>query len=389
MNDDLADKLRHAVSERFESEQIPALARLVDLPSHTYAPADVEAAALALDELAEQTGLVTQYVSAQDERFADHRIYTPAGQDDDARTPALVGHVDTVFPRTSGFLTYAREDDVARGPGVLDMKSGLTVIVFALRAVRAVTGSLPPVRFVCVTDEEVGSPTGRAVYATLSPHLTEALVFEHGRAEDRIITSRKGGGAFRIEARGRAAHAGNDHPNGVNAIHALALVVPEIEALTDYDRGITLNVGLFEGGTAKNTVPESASCIVDVRFVSAADGEEVSRRIREIIERPSPVAGATLTMSGGISRPPMEKTPQIDALRARYERSARAVGLGTGEAPRQGGFSDANLLAAAGVPTIDGLGPAGAGAHSTEEYCEVRSLLARTQALALFLADGQ
>lgn len=380
-------QLTQAVEERFETEQIPALERLVNLPSHTYAPADVEAAALALDELAEATGLTTQYVPAGDERFADHRVYAPAGQAEDARTSALVGHIDTVFPRTSGFLVYTRDGEVARGPGVVDMKSGLTVILFALRAVRDVTGSLPPVRFVCVSDEEVGSPTGRRVYDELAPRLTEALVFEHGRKEDRIINSRKGGGAFRIEARGRAAHAGNDHQNGINAIHALSLVVPKIEALTDYDRGITVNVGIFEGGTAKNTVPESAHCVVDVRFVTAADGEEVTNSIRSIVERGSEVEGATLSLSGGITRPPMEKTAAIEGLRARYEAAASAVGLGTGEAPRQGGFSDANLLAALGVPTIDGLGPAGGGAHSSDEWCDLQSLKHRTQALALFLAS--
>lgn len=379
-----------AVDEAFHSEQLPALRNLVNHPSHTAARDDVEAAAHVLDELARESGLDVVRHPASDPKFADHRVYSTPDAIDRLAT-ALVGHIDTVHPRSSGFLCYSEEGDIARGPGVLDMKSGLTVALFALRALRRVFGGYEglPVRVICVTDEEVGSPSSRDLYDALAPQLARALVFEKGRDEDRIITSRKGGGTYRIEAVGRAAHAGNDHQSGVNAIHALALLIPQIEAITDYARGITVNVGVIEGGTAKNTVPDRAACVIDVRFVTAATVDEVDARLREIVAAPLPerLRGATFALSGHITRPPMEATDANEALRLAYENHARVTGLGAGPAPRQGGFSDSNLLAAHQIPTIDGLGPYGKGDHSAEEWCSLTSLRRRTQALALYLAE--
>lgn len=391
--------LHRAVEQRFETEQIPFLAALVDKPSHTYAKDDVEAAFTLLDDKCARLGLVRSLHPDPSGKFAAHRVYqTPAAVDG---KPAwgLVGHMDTVFPRKLGFLHYLREGDRIRGPGTLDMKSGLSSIVFALQAIHDVRPDrfdALPIRFICVSDEEVGSPSSASLYASLAPALVGALVFEAGREADRIVVARKGAAAFRIEAKGRAAHAGNRHHDGVNAIHALSLLIPRLEALTDYQRGVTVNVGLMEGGTAKNTVPEQASCTIDARFLTVADGIALEAKIGELVRSPwqgvSPAPGtrladATFTLSGGISRPPMEAHAANDALRLRYEKYASAVGLKVGSAPLQGGGSDANLLAAAGVPAIDGLGPYGQHFHQVEEWSSLSSLLRRTQALAAFLAS--
>lgn len=394
LDEGLAQDLKQAVDAAFESEQLTALQRLVDQPSHTHASDDVEAAALILDELAAEVGLDAQRHDAGDERFADHRVYSSEAARNDQAALALVGHIDTVFPRSSGFLHYSREDDVARGPGVLDMKSGLTTILFGLRAVRDVVGDESyrrlPVRFLCVTDEEVGSPTSRHLYEKLADQLSRALVFEKGRDEDRIITCRKGGGTFRVGVEGRAAHAGNHHDEGLNAIHALALIIPRLEAMTDYDLGTTINVGLIEGGTAKNTVPQHASCTIDARFIAAQDAQAFQDRLQAVVDEPLGVErlhDARFTVTGTITRPPMEATPENRALCEQYGAHARFVGLGNGEAPRQGGFSDSNLLASHGIPTVDGLGPFGHGAHSHDEWCSLPSLRKRTEALAMFLAE--
>lgn len=384
--------LLQAVEASFD-QQLAALARLVNQPSHTYARDDVEAAAQILDELAVEAGFSVQRHAATDARFADHRVYSTAAAGDGPAL-ALVGHVDTVFPRSSGFLEFAMDGpEVARGPGVVDMKSGLTAILWGCRAVRA---TLPGewgefgARFFCVSDEEVGSPSSRDLYAAFASRVSAALVFEMGRDEDRIVTCRKGGGTFFVEAHGRAAHAGNRHIDGVNAIHALARLIPDIEALTDYDRGVTVNVGLFEGGTAKNTIPEHARCVIDARFVTLADAEEFQERLEAIAAKPlgGSLADAHFSVSGTISRPPMEATEGNRALSVRYGEYAARVGLGRGDAPRQGGFSDSNLLAGHGIATVDGLGPFGGGAHSLDEWCSLPSLKQRTQALALFLADA-
>lgn len=380
------------VDERFD-DQLAFLRALVEQPSCTRERDDVEAAARVIDARAAELGLPCERVPDSTGAYADHRVFrTPATGERDVAI-ALVGHADTVFPRSLGFFGYSRDGDVARGPGVLDMKSGLTSILCALDAVRVAApdawGRLR-VRFVCNTDEEVGSTSSRALFERLAPITSAALVFEAGRRGDAVVTRRKGGAVLRIGAIGRAAHAGNAHERGVSAVHALALLVPRLEALTDYDRGVTVNVGVFRGGTAKNTVPEHATCEVDARFVRAADGEALMRAIRELVDAPGlppRLTPAKLELDGGITRPPMEPTDASVALRERYEAHARAAGLGGGEAPLQGGGSDANLLAAFGVPSIDGLGPYGEHFHETGEWCSVESLRRKTQALARFLLE--
>lgn len=385
--------LSTVIDEAFATEQVPWLARLVEAPSHTLARDDVEAAFAILDEtLGQELGLDLERHPDPEGRFADHRVYATAAARGEVRSLVLVGHIDTVFPRSTGFSRFTVEGDVMRGPGVIDMKGGLSVGVFALRALRRVLGaerfSALPLRFVVVSDEEVGSPSSAAVFTALAPRASGALVLEAARAGDAIITMRKGTGAFTVEAHGRAAHAGNAHARGQNAIHALCRLVPRIEALTDYGRGITLNVGLIEGGTSRNTVPAYARCELDLRVETAADARQVIEALEAMIAEPLPeaLAEVQLTLTGGLQRPPMEATAESQALRARYEAVAVKVGLGSGEAPRQGGGSDANLLAALGVPCIDGLGPWGTGFHSLDEHGSLDSLRRHTQALAHLLA---
>jgi glutamate carboxypeptidase len=397
--------LCNAVDESFEREQIPWFAQLVEQPSFTTAREDVEAAATLIDAKTAEIGLRQELVPDPRTVYADHRVYsTPAVRQQDVAL-ALVGHCDTVYPRAMGFLHFQRDaataasgGDYVRGPGVLDMKSGLSVIVFGLQAVSRVMPdvfSQTKIRFFCNTDEEVGSPSSLPMFERMAPFTTAAMVFEGGRDEDRVITARKGVGAFTLTVTGRPAHAGNDHATGVNAIHALALLIPRVEALTDYSRGTTANVGTVTGGNSKNTVPGEATCVIDVRVTSAAEGKRIESSLKRISE--NPFAGiddlpdrlrqVQVVLGGALRRPPMEPTPQSQLLRAQYEQFAGKVGLGVGEAPLQGGGSDGNSLAACGVPTIDGLGPYGKAFHSPDEWSSLVSLKRRTQALACFLAN--
>jgi len=398
---ELGPAVANVVSARFKSQQIPWFRRLVETPSHTLAREQVEVAARLVDERLMALGMSCRRIPDPEKRFADHRVFaTPAvGENDESI--ALVGHIDTVFPQSMGFLDFETDPDgdVVRGPGVLDMKSGISVIVFALEALR----ELDPERFealalrvICNSDEEVGSPSSHGLFSDLAPRICGALVFEGGRDEDRIITARKGGGSFTLTARGKAAHAGLAHASGINAIHALALVIPRIEALTDHSRGVTLNVGLIEGGTAKNTVPDEAHCVIDTRFITQADAEDVVGQLQAIAR--DPFAGVSdvpakfvdvrVELTGRVTRPPMEATAGNQILRELYEASGEPCGLKIGEAPLQGGGSDANLLASHGVPCIDGLGPFGKNFHKIEEWSSLESLERRTQALARFLVEG-
>ena len=393
------------VTDAFEREQIPWFARLVEQPSFTEAREDVEAAAAIIDAMAENIGLCREIVPDPEGVYADHRAYSTLAVSDGGKALALVGHCDTVYPRSMGFLQFDRDPpdaasggDHVRGPGVLDMKSGLSVILFGLQAVSRVVPdvfSRLKVRFLCNTDEEVGSPTSLHMFQRFAPLTSEAFVFEGGRDEDRIITARKGTGAFTMTVAGRPAHAGNDHSSGVNAIHALALLIPQIEALTDYSQGTTTNVGTIRGGSSKNTVPSEATCVIDVRVTHAAEASRVQAALEKFAEEPfadldnvpERLRQVQVTLGGSMRRAPMEPTPQSQILREEYERAASKVGLGRGEAPLQGGGSDANSLAACGVPTIDGLGPYGKAFHSPDEWSSLDSLKRRTQALACFLVN--
>lgn len=401
MSDELLTSLCAAVESSFEPEQVPWLARLVNQPSFTGERDDVETAAAIIDAKAEEIGLRRELVPDPSETYANHRVFSTPIVSDDTPAIALVGHCDTVYPRSMGFLKFHREPssgDRIRGPGVLDMKSGLSVILFALQALARTVPDLfarLPVRFLCNTDEEVGSPSSRAMFGRFAAFTTKALVFEGGRDEDRIITARKGTGAFTLTVTGRAAHAGNDHAAGVNAIHALALIVPQIENLTDYEHGTTTNVGTIRGGVSKNTVPGEATCVIDVRVTHAAEAKRIQERLEKIVENPfftvDPVPDrlkdVQVLLEGGMRRAPMKATSATQQLRREYERVAELVGLGVGEAPLQGGGSDGNFFAAHGISTIDGLGPYGKSMHSPDEWSSLQSLKRRTQALACLLAD--
>ena len=310
------------------------------------------------------------------------------------RTPAslthspilLVGHHDTVFP-PGHFEGWREEGERAIGPGVLDMKGGLAVIRTTLAVLEA-AGVLAqlPIIVVSVADEEVGSPSSAPHLRTLATGAAAALVFESGRAHDMIITRRKGVGAMTVTAHGKAAHAGNNHKDGANAIWALARFVDAAQQLTDHGRGRTVNVGQFTGGTSKNTVPERAECALDLRYETVADAEALVGALRAAAElAAAAVDGVRIEVSGGANRLPLERTTASAALRDEYAACARAEGLGDGEAPLLGGGSDANTIAPLGVPAIDGLGPRGAGFHTTHEYAELPTFAPKACALLRFL----
>ena len=315
--------------------------------------------------------------------FADHLVFsTPAP----GAPVALVGHLDTVFSPGS-FEGYEREGGLARGPGVLDMKGGLVVTGFALAALRdAGVLSHLPIRWIVVADEEVGSPEGQRILQEVAKNAHAGLVFEGGRTNDAIITQRKGTGGMTSVARGRAAHAGNRHADGVNAILALARFIDRAEGLTNYPSGVTVNVGRVEGGLGKNTVPDRAVAEIDLRFLSLADGEKLVASLHDAAEAAaSSVRGSIVELSGGIARAPLERSDRSLALYREYAACARASGLGGDEAPLVGGGSDANTLASFGVPAIDGLGPRGDAFHTNKEHIEVATLVPRAQALVRFL----
>jgi len=324
---------------------------------------------------------LTGRVIAGGDGFGDHLVWRTAA----AGAPiVLVGHHDTVFP-PGHFESWKEDGDRVTAPGILDMKGGLSVIRTALAALADV-GALAdlPLAVMCVGDEEVGSPSSTPHLKELATGAACALVFESGRAADAIITRRRGVGSMTVTAHGKAAHAGNNHKDGANAIWALAKFVDAAQQLTDYARGRTVNVGQLSGGTSKNTVPEKAECMLDIRYETVGDAELLVSELRAAAAA-AQIAGVRVETSGGIRRLPLERTTASASLRDEYAACARAAGLGDGEAALLGGGSDANTVAPLGVPASDGLGPRGAGFHTTTEYVELATFVPKAEALVRFL----
>ena len=362
---------------------VDALGNLVRQNSFSENREGGQAVAALLDEVFQPIGLERQVFASTS--YADHRAWT---SDSAIGAPVmLVGHFDTVFP--PGTFEGMRVDgDLLRGPGVLDMKGGLVVVAYALRALAEVTGldRIVPVRVVAVADEEVGSLEGKDVIKSLAHRADAALVFEAGRAEDRIVVARKGTGMVSVRATGRAAHAGANHAEGRNAIWALARWIDEAQTLTSYTKGVTVTVGVVHGGTAHNVVPAEATCEVDLRFEKKEDGEETLDAFQRMARRvEARFDGIELRVDGRLNRLPLERSLGGDTLLRAYAEQARAVGLGFEEAALVGGASDANTTAALRIATIDGLGPRGKGFHTLDEQIEIASLVPKARALARFL----
>ncbi len=326
-------------------------------------------------------------VASESHRFAAHWLFgTKATEASAEGAVAIVGHLDTVFPPGT-FEGFRYDGAIARGPGVLDMKGGLVVALEALRALDR-AGKLEDLKVVLaiVSDEEVGSPEGRPLLQRELRGASCALVLEAGRKGDAIITSRKGTAGVAAKAHGKAAHAGNAHKEGANAIWALARFTDLAQSLTDYERGVTVNVGKFTGGQGKNTVPDAAEALLDFRFITTADGEATMTALTGAAARAAlAVPGTHIDLTGGIARSPLERSEANVALYREYAECAKAAGLGHGEAGLVGGGSDASSTSAIGIPSIDGLGPRGTGFHTKEELIEAATLVPKAEAIARFL----
>lgn len=373
-----------AAADRRGAELLPLLRQWVEVNSYTGNVAGCNRVADLLLAGFDLPGLRAERIAGNG--VGDHLVWrTPAWDAHPEHRVVLIGHHDTVFPAGT-FEVWDHQGDRLRGPGVLDMKGGLATIRTALAAF-ADLGLLAalPVALVSVADEETGSSDSRTMLEAVARDASAALVFESGRANDAVVTCRKGTGKVTVEVRGRAAHAGNNLKDGINAVWALARFVDGAQALTDWDRGVTVNVGMIHGGTSANTVPAEASCQIDFRYVRGVDGTELMAGFRRLGERISAELGARFELDGGIRRAPLERTAASLALLQRYEPCAVAEGLAGGEAPLQGGGSDANTVSAIGVPAIDALGPRGKGFHTHDEYIELATLPQRTRALVRFL----
>jgi glutamate carboxypeptidase len=312
-----------------------------------------------------------------------HLYARPAHRTRGRPAQLLVGHTDTVWPRgTLATMPVKLVEGRLHGPGAFDMKGGLTQIVFALRALHELGWEPPatPVVFMN-SDEEVGSPDSRRFVRLIARHACRAYVAEPAYgATGKLKTARKGVGTFHVLVHGRASHAGLAPEAGASAILELARVIEALHALSDPARGITVNVGVVEGGTRPNVVAARARAEVDVRVVTAADGRWVEGAILGLAAR---TPGVTLEISGGVHTPPLERTPRNLRLWERARAAGAALGLELDET-LVGGGSDGNSTSPL-TATLDGLGPVGDGAHAVHEHLVVDAWVDRCALLALLL----
>jgi glutamate carboxypeptidase len=307
-----------------------------------------------------------------------------------ARTPwggdgpgiLVLAHLDTVHPIGSlatKELAWRREGDSVYGPGIYDMKGGAHMAYYALRHFVRLGRTTPlPITFMYIPEEEVGSPTSSALIMAEAKRQKYALVLEPARTGGGVVTARKGVARFVLTAHGRAAHAGARHEDGRSAIREAAKQILAIEGMTDYGRGITTNIGLVSGGTGVNVIPAECRCEIDLRVPNDAVGEEMCGRILGLVAGDPDVK---VTVEGGMNRPPYPKNEGIERLYQHARGLAAEIGFDLWEAPQTGGGSDGNFTVAAGIPTLDGLGPDGKGPHTNYEQIFFSSLEQRTKLL--------
>ena len=299
----------------------------------------------------------------------------------DGEPLALVGHCDTVWPEgTLATMPFVVDGDLARGPGVYDMKGCL---VLMLAAIDEAGSGRRPLRVFLTADEEQGSRTAREPLRDVVDGVAAAFVVEPPSASGNLKTSRKGLGRFRVAVEGRPAHAGTNLADGASAVEELAHQIIRLHALTDHERGISVNVGTITGGTAENVVAAQAEAKLDVRVARAADVEAVEQRSTH--SSPSSRGRRSASPATGRGRR-SSRRPLPGSSSRRHRSTPAALGLELGE-ESTGGGSDANLIAAHGVPVLDGLGAQGGGAHAYHEHVRLDTLPLRARVLARLLED--
>jgi len=355
---------------------------LAESPSNQKSAVDA-CVSLAASEARNRGGRVKRYTQRRTGDLLEAR-FGPRSSVGAAKPFLLLGHLDTVWP-VGALKTMPCRVAEGRlwGPGVFDMKAGVAIALTALE-ILAEAGALDrEIVLLLNSDEEIGSPVSRLVTERIASECAAVYVLEPAQGL-ACKTARKGAGGWRIDVKGISAHSGVDFEKGANAIRELAHLVETVSGWTDLKPGLTVSVGVVSGGAKTNVIPAEAWAEVDVRFTRKADGRRIERRFAALAPRDKRCA---LVVTGGINRPPMERTRGTARLFAQARALAAEISLNLEEAAT-GGVSDGNFTAALGVPTLDGMGAVGEGAHAPHEHVRIEHLAPRTALLAAMMTIG-
>lgn len=364
-----------------QAAMVALLEAIVNIDSGSYDHQGVDAVGMAIKAHLEARGMGTEVIPRPNAGFClTATVAGPTG-DRGSRHVLMMGHRDTVFPKGEATKRPFRiEGDRAYGPGVADMKCGLVMNTFVAEAFHRCGGHRFPIRVLYTSDEEIGSPSSQAVIEAEARGARAVFNSEPGRKSGNIVTGRKGALFLKLETTGVAAHAGAAHEKGASAIEALCRKVQALHALTDYERGVTVNVGLIEGGQSANTIAPEAKATVDIRYKSKAELPEIDSLINDIVERID-IERTSTKITGRTAFPPFEQTSANQALFERYVEASASLGLEVG-GEYSGGAADSGFTSALGVPTVCAVGPIGEKGHQRDEAMYLESFVPRAKALA-------
>ncbi|MED1791400.1 M20 family metallopeptidase [Brevibacillus nitrificans] len=362
-----------------EEEMLQLLEKLVNIDSGSYVKSGIDEVGRILQKEYEALGYEV-CIHEQPERGNNLSI-----RHKEAVNPQIlaIAHMDTVFVEgTVQERPFTRDETRAYGPGVFDMKGSQVALLYALKAlIEEKEEAYKNVEIILNTDEEIGSPESRPLIEEVAKDKKYALIVEPSQSRETVVSQRKGGGKYFLKVTGIAAHAGGEPEKGRSAIGELAHKIIKLHSLTNLEEGITLNVGIIQGGTSVNTISPYAYGALDVRVETHEQAEEVDRAIREICATVD-VEGTSIELTGQMRRPPLILSEKSKELLSIIQEVGGELGVEITDT-KSGGGSDGNLTAAVGVATIDGLGPIGGNAHSAEEFLEIDSFVDRT----LFIAS--
>ena len=366
-------------AEKHMDEYLHDLKTIVNIDSGTFTKAGIDRVGAYLQKRFQTLGFSTRF--DRQEQYGDHLIATHAGKSQNGPRILLIGHIDTVLPdgeagRRPFTINQHNGMRIAMGPGVLDMKSGVLIGMYALRLlIESQQAHYSNVTFICNSDEEIGSPSSRPLIQELAQQAGAVLVLEPGRAAETIVSSRKGCGQYRVEVHGVSAHAGVEPDRGRNAILELSYQVQKMQALNGTIPEATLSVGIIRGGERTNVVPDYAYFDMDVRATDQASLKALEVAMRQVTSQ-NKLRDTRIMLSGSLLCQPFERNTRNKHLVELAKETGSELGLKIQDVG-SGGASDANTTSAMGVPTLDGLGAGGGLAHNPGEYIELDYLPTR------------